>query len=69
MTFEDVDKHVNNVTLPPINPAQSLQQLCVYYQAVKPILTMVENFPFFPPKWKAVLTGFTALLDVLCPSN
>jgi hypothetical protein len=63
-TFEDVNQHVENLgALPPIAPGQ----LCVYYKAAKPILTLMETFPFFPAKWKTVLSGLTTLLDALCP--
>lgn len=67
-SFEDVDKHVSSLPpLPTIDPKNAAAQLCVYYKAVKPILEMVINFPFFPASWKNVVSGFTSVLNVMCP--
>jgi hypothetical protein len=68
MDFEAVDQHVTSFApLPQVNAANPAAQLCVYYKAAKPIIVLVAAFPFFPAKWKSVLAGFTAVLDLMCP--
>ncbi len=69
MTFEDVDKHVDahaHLTAPK-DHAEATANLCTYWKAVAPILSLVMSFPFFPAKWKTTLQNFIAALSLICP--
>jgi hypothetical protein len=67
-SFETVNHHVETLApLPPVDVNNPLPQLCTYWKALKPVLALVESFPFFPVKWKSLVTSFSNLLDAICP--
>lgn len=74
MSFEEVDKHVEahaalftTAATKPLDPTTAALQICPTYKAVKPILTLMLSFPFFPAKWKTAIQGLMGILDVICP--
>lgn len=72
MSFEEVDKHIDTHAAlftagKPLDPAAAALQICPTYKAVKPILTLMLSFPFFPAKWKTAIQGLMGILDVICP--
>jgi hypothetical protein len=76
-TFEDVDAHVTDVNLArliahgKVSASADVKtrhaQVCEAFHAVRPILAAVAAIPFFPPRWRAVVTAFMAVLDGVCP--
>jgi hypothetical protein len=71
MTFEQVDKHVNSLSGPVVNPTPgpvtSISQLCPYWKAVSPIVVLVGNLPIIPAQWKAVINAFVNVMNQVCP--
>lgn len=73
--FEDIDRHVRSVKLPPpsrtraatVDPVKGLAQICPIYHGVRPILLGLTMFPFIPEAWKKILAAFVAGMDALCP--
>lgn len=65
--FEDVDRHVNSLSLPAVGTAVTPAQLCTYYKAAEPILKLLVGLPLIPANWKNVLNGLLGVLDKICP--
>lgn len=75
-TFEDVDRHIQQVNLASLKPAakgvaaaEAVPGICPAYQAVRPILVIVSNIPIIPQKWRDVLKTFIEVVDVICPPS
>lgn len=82
MTFEAINAHVEKADLAAFEkggihylgapeaaklaPADILTKLCPIYRVIKPILQGLLAMPFIPAKWKAALTAFMGVLDVVC---
>ena len=82
LTFEEVDKHVQQADLSAFqpagkhlsatataNPAAAIPNVCGAYQVIKPILALVANLPIIPKKWKDAIKVFMQVMDTICPSN
>jgi len=81
LTFEEVDKHIQNADLSSLqpggkfhlsastaaNPAAAIPNICGAYQVIKPILALVANLPIIPKKWKDAIKAFMGVMDTLCP--
>src|SRR5260370_36043667 len=62
-TFNSINSGVQQVlTQPSPSDGGSLAHLATVYAGIKPLLTALVASPFFPPKWRAAVTGFVAAL-------
>lgn len=44
-----------------------LQKVCGVYKAVRPILSIIVNFPLLPEKIKNAVKTFMKVMDSVCP--
>lgn len=72
LTFEAVDKHVNETYsahhqgLNAAAPKEvSIDQLKAIYIVVRPILRMVATIPLIPAKWRQAINTFLTVLDAV----
>ena len=64
MDLHEIDAHVEK-HLPAI-PEKGIPDLCVIYNAARPVIAFARALLFWRPKWQAVISAFMASLDAQC---
>ncbi|MBC7686995.1 MAG: hypothetical protein H7211_02325 [Aquabacterium sp.] len=82
MTLEQIEAHLKAANLeqydkpqgqpggaaaPQQDLAAILKRICAVYKAIKPILTVVVNFPLIPASIKNAIKTFMNVMNSICP--
>lgn len=76
-TFRSIEQHLQQVDFDQLESEYHArgterglgvlpEQLCKVFQAVKPILEVIKNFPLIPEKWKKGVALLITILDGVC---
>jgi hypothetical protein len=75
MTFEEIDRHLDQFDLDAIqtetsaeslaDPSAKLEKICTVFRIIKPILNAILVFPL-PKKWKDGINTFISLMETIC---
>lgn len=52
---------------PALDLSAQLKRICAVYKAIKPILTVVLNFPLIPASIKNAIRTFMNVMNGICP--
>lgn len=47
--------------------ASKMKQICAIYKGIRPVLSVIVNFPLIPSSIKNAIKKFMALMNSLCP--
>ncbi|MEO6733764.1 MAG: hypothetical protein ABIN01_21250 [Ferruginibacter sp.] len=70
--FEQYDKpqaHAGTAAAPAaaLDLGAQLKRICAVYKGIKPILTVVVNFPLIPTSIKNAIKTFMSVMNSICP--
>ena len=70
--FEEINRGISALELVEAeaaleaSPEDIRRRVCEIYQAIRPILVVLSNFPLIPKAWREALKVFIRLMDALC---
>lgn len=81
MTLEQIEAHIKQANIgqydqamqmhvsgkAALQPAAVLTNVCGVYKAIKPVLTVIVNFPLLPGAIKTAIRTFMSVMNSLCP--